>query len=205
MRRLLLTLAAAAALVGCTGKPPEIAEVRLTRLYMRGPEDVVVSPQLSLFLRASDPDGSDDLAVVYLIHEAQELYWQLEAGTWQSVRLGPRAEEWIGAHGLLGPGGDEPPAGSYRVLVQDFGGEIAERTVELGPAPRREFPRVDFSGGQLTVDRSGAEVWAMGGDGTLISTRTVEQLDLAFWQGVRSFYVVAADTSATVAIGPFYR
>lgn len=147
-------LIAAPALVtvlgGCETSAPELYELRwglvdfddrdLDRRYER----------LSVFVRAADADGLDDLDELYVIHDGGELFWRATADTW--TRDERDGATWIGAAALAMPGEQPFPDGEYRVLLIDAGGERDTSRFAI-PARRSTtpLPEVRQSGGTFAV------------------------------------------------------
>ncbi len=197
--RLAAAVVVAAAAVACTGKPPEIGQIDLRPIYVRNPETGAVDGRMRLYLQASDPDGAEDLAALYLIHDGKEIFWEVRGGGWQNAANG-----WIGTHSLALPPGWPVPGGDYRVLVEDASGETVERQVRIeavAPAGLR-FPRASSVGGRVTVDPPAAWVWAYSASGELVSAAPAAAVP---WERVASYYVYVADAQRRVGLlsGPY--
>ncbi len=123
-------------LAGCTGKPPVISRVFAQPVFVRDVERNVTWARLGVFLVATDSDGQDDLSAFYVINDEAELFWKVESDAW--VTAVAESETWIGSNTLALPGADPPPAGEYRVVLQDQGGETVEDTFTLA---RIEMPQ----------------------------------------------------------------
>lgn len=148
-----LVLAAALCLPACTGQPPEILRVFWQINVVDDRENGQLYESLSLFIRPRDPDGFEDIEEVYLISDSEELFWRLDSQSWR--RSGDGEESWIGANGLRLPDGRPFPAGEYRLLLRDVGGDTAEQTVQI-QAPSLEqarayLPEVSVQGGSLAI------------------------------------------------------
>ena len=147
---LIAALALIAALGGCETSAPELYELQwglvdfddrdLDRRYER----------LSVFVRAADADGLDNLDELYVIHDGGELFWRTTADTW--IRDERDGATWIGAASLAMPGEQPFPAGEYRVLLIDAGGERDTARFFL-PEQRNStpLPEVRQSGGTFAV------------------------------------------------------
>jgi hypothetical protein len=196
-------LAAAAALVvvtACTGKPPEIGLIDLKPIYVRNPATGAVDARMRLYLQASDPDGVEDLAAFYLIHDGKEIFWEVRGGAWHSG-----GEGWIGTHSLALPSGWQVPGGTYRVVLEDAAGETVERQVRVDPvAPAGlRFPRA-VDTGSVTVEPANAWVWAYSDAGDLVTAAPPAQVP---WDRVGTYFVYAADARLRVGLlsGPYTR
>jgi hypothetical protein len=164
-------LAAAILLGGCAGKPPAIARVNATITCTLEVPSGRAAESLGVFLVASDPDGLEDLAAFYVIHDEAELYWKVEKSQWTSATA--EGEAWIGTNTLALPPGLPAPGGDYRVVLQDAAGETVEQTFTLpGPGERPTaatvaWPRVEVKDGTITVSGpwKNPEVRVYGSDG----------------------------------------
>lgn len=168
--------AAGMALAGCTGEPPVISRVFAQPVFVRDLERGVTWARLGVFLVATDPDGEDDLSAFYVINDAAELFWKVERGAWVSAAA--EGESWIGSNALGMPSADPPPAGDYRVVLQDLGGETVEDTftiAALAPPGDQEWPSAAFEGDALVVSRPQpvTQAWVYAPDGTLAATLAV--------------------------------
>jgi hypothetical protein len=153
---LLAAILAAGLQASCAGKPPEILRVLWQVTLVDDRELDARYVALSLFVRPDDPDGFDDLAELYLIDDAGELFWRLDPDNWLKSGSG---EPWIGGNGLRLPDGSPFPAGEYRLLLRDLGGESAEQTLRLPAVGLQELerlvPRVEVSAGEIRVQGRG--------------------------------------------------
>lgn len=187
------------AVAACTGKPPEIGQIDLKPIYVQNPQTGAVDARMRLYVQASDPDGADDLAAVYLIHDGKEIFWEVRGGAWQNGGNG-----WIGTHSLALPPGWPVPGGNYRVLVEDASGETVEREVRIdavAPAGLR-FPRAVSTAGRVTVDPPTAWVWAYASSGELVSAAPASAVP---WERVSSYYVYLSDAQRRIGLlsGPY--
>jgi hypothetical protein len=171
-----LAIALAGALAGCTGEPPVISRVFAQTVFVRDVERNVTWARLGVFLVASDPDGQDDLSAFYVINDAAELYWKVESGAW--VAATAEGESWVGSNTLAMPGADPPPAGDYRVVLQDQGGDTVEDTFTipaLEPPDETAWPSASLEDDAITVTnpRQITQAWFYAPDGQLALTLPV--------------------------------
>ncbi len=203
MRRvgLAVALAALAAVVACTGKPPEIGQIDLKPIYVRDPKTGRIDARMRLYLQASDADGAEDLAAFYLIHDGREIFWEVRAGAWQAS-----ADGWIGTYSLALPAGWTPPGGLYRVVLEDAAGETVERQVRVDAVPVAglRFPTAVEGAGGVRIDPPTAWVWAYSAAGDLVAASPAAAVP---WVSVSSYYVYAADARLRVGLlsGPYSR
>jgi hypothetical protein len=113
----------------CTRKAPEIYEYYWQLIIRKDTETNQIYEKLSFFVNANDGDGFDDIEKLYLIHDGEELYWELNPQTWDKVSL--HGETWIGTNGVRMQNNADIPEGEYRILLEDLSGEYDEATFLL--------------------------------------------------------------------------
>ncbi len=161
------------ALAGCAGKPPEISRVFAQPIFVHDLAAKSDWVRLGVFVVATDPDGQDDLDSLYVINDAAELYWKIGKDAWVSATA--EGEPWIGTNTFTVPGGAPPPAGEYRVVLQDLAGETVEDTFTL---PRMDFPSAGAYPGaaigaeEVAVSGGGdtTQLWIVGKDGKQVGS-----------------------------------
>jgi hypothetical protein len=183
-----IALAAVSVLAGCTGEPPVIARVFAQPVFVRDLERNVSWARLGVFLVATDPDGQDDLSAFYVINDEAELFWKVESGAWVAVTA--EGESWVGSNTLAMPGADPPPAGDYRVVLQDQGGETVEDTFTIPPLETPEdsaWPSASLEDDTITVTNplEVTQAWFYSPDGKLVLTLPVPA-DTGRLSGVRA-------------------
>lgn len=117
----------AVTLCGCSGSPPEILDLTYQVNAVKDRELDIVSQKLSVFILPDDPDGYEDLDVVYIIHDSDELFWTLKSDEWQKVTRG--RDTWIGSNSICMSDNTDLPSGRYRILLKDLSGEKAEEQI----------------------------------------------------------------------------
>ncbi len=181
MRRTLRTGTAAAALcallvlvlAGCAGKPPTISRVFARAIYVHDTGSGRKSETLGVFLVANDPEGLENLGAFYVINDDAELFWKVESGAWSTSTA--EGESWIGSTSLFMPGSARLPAGPYRVVLQDAGGDTVEDTVTIPAravgAADAAYPSSSVAGGIIRVSGPYAayEVWTYSSDGRFVA------------------------------------
>ena len=173
---LALGVLALGALAGCTGEPPVISRVFAQPVFVRDVERNVTWARLGVFLVATDHDGQDDLSAFYVINDAAELFWKVEASAW--VTATAEGESWVGSNTLAMPGADPPPAGEYRVVLQDQGGDTVEDTFTipaLEPPDGKAWPSATVEDDTIVVTnpRDVTQAWFYAPDGRLTATLPV--------------------------------
>jgi hypothetical protein len=199
-------LAAAAALAlmaGCSSKPPSISRVYARVIYQHDADTGAYSEGLSVFLVATDPDGLENLRSFYVINDEAELFWEVDRTSWVSSTA--EGETWIGSNNLAMPGSQAVPAGSYRVLVQNAGGDTTEETFTL---PSREasasdaaYPSATVKDGLITIGGpyASVDIWTYGKDGKYVASFA------AVRQGPRLSVQRMAAASPALALGFSFR
>ena len=169
-------------LLTCTGEPPEILRVFWQLNMVEDLEQNLSYQSLSLFVKPNDPDGFEDIEDLYLISDEQELFWRLDVDRW--AQSGTDQEIWIGSNSLKMPDGASFPAGEYRILLRDVGGESAEQTIRLQPMSSREakryLPEVTVGNGQIRVrgEAESYQVWVYDAAGRYVASFPVSETAL---------------------------
>ena len=135
---------------GCETSAPELYELQWVLVDFDDRELDRRYERLSVFVRAADADGLEDLDELYVVHDGGELFWRATADTW--TRDERDGATWIGAASLAMPGEQPFPAGEYRVLLIDAGGERDTARFAI-PEQRRStpLPEVRQNGGTFAV------------------------------------------------------
>ena len=87
-------------------------------------------------------------------------------------------ESWVGSNTLAMPGTEAPPAGDYRVVLQDQGGETVEDTFTIPPLETPEgsaWPSASLEDDTITVTNplEVTQAWFYSPDGKLVLTLPV--------------------------------
>ena len=205
----LLTLLCAL-LAACETSPPELYELQWLLVDFDDRELDRRYESLSLFVRAGDADGLDDLDEIYLIFDTGELFWRLTASTW--TRTDRAGEPWIGTTSLTMPGQQPFPAGEYRLLLLDLGGQRDAMRFVI-PAQRSSTPAPEVTARGARFEVRGAADYALWvvADGVLLTTlAAAEAIDLERHLEPRAgtryqIYVFGRDPDADkgTLVGPF--
>ncbi len=151
--RVAAAIAAALALLSCTGAPPEILYPDAQLSLVLDPSTGEIAEVLRLFVAARDPDGADDPARIYLVHDPAQLSWEMDRTTWAHVEHA--GDHWYGMPDLRMPDGEPLPRGRYRIILEDAA--LARDEIELyltaNPIdPGEPFPRLRIEGDSLIVE-----------------------------------------------------
>jgi len=206
-------------LLACSENPPQIIQVQWQVILFQNRLLNAVYPKLSIFIRATDEDGMEDLNAIYFINDEAELYWSLLAEKWDKASV--RGVEWIGSNGLVMPDKSPLPAGTYRILLEDLSGQTAETQIYLKREEldfsRAVFPAVTVTDNVLSLSGnfSQAEIWLYDSNdqfrkqvslpGKTISLSELTKHHASLEKGF-SFYVFTKKTDTYYAMleGPFY-
>ena len=118
-------LAALGLLTACEISPPETLDLFWKRVMFENLELGRTYETLTIFAQVWDADGLEDLDRLLVIHDQEQLYWQLSSDDWVIDQSG-LGVPWIGSTALAMPENDSLPGGIYRVIVQDISGKTAE-------------------------------------------------------------------------------
>ncbi len=204
---------------GCTGKPPEIVRVFWQINLVDDQEKDILYQSLTLFVQANDPDGFEDLEEIYLINDSEELFWCIDSESWLKSTSGDAT--WIGSSTISMPDGSPLPAGEYRILLQDIGGDEAEQTIFLKPsllkAYRRYIPSVSIENGEILVSgrADSYALWLYNKDQNYFRSLPVESKSVSIQEIVRTnnalkegfsfrVYTYLEDKSLGLITGPYY-
>ena len=216
---ILLSVVLALTFLSCTGEPPEIVRVFWQLNIFEDREQDLSYQTLSLFVKPNDPDGFEDIEDVYLINDEQELFWRLDAESW--AQSGSDQEIWIGSNSLKMPDGASFPAGEYRILLRDIGGDSAEQTIRLEllslKEARRYLPKVTVGSGEILVagENTSYQLWLYDADRRYVNSFPASNGSVALdtitksqppLQGGFSFkvYSFVENRNLGVTSGPYY-
>lgn len=148
-------------LAGCSGSSPEILETRFRLVAFQDREKSLTYEYLSLAVHAVDEDGWDDLESLALIHDGDELYWQIYQDRWTKRQV--RQDVWIAVEAVAAADYGPLPRGTYRIVVKDYAGSRAEGSLRLNiPAVLPEaFPSLAPDGENLVLTGPGDEAILM--------------------------------------------
>lgn len=139
--------AAAAAvllMISCSGTVPVIDEVKWRVLYRD--DGMHRYEELSISLRISDPDGSEDLEMLAVTAGNTGFFWRFPKDEWIYETVA--GVEWYGLPGIIPLEGSRLPDALYTLRLEDLAGKSDEIT--LRPDPDRpavedvEWPEVSI-------------------------------------------------------------
>jgi hypothetical protein len=216
---LILCIGAWMILGACSDNPPAILqhEWRITLFYNRL---LGVSYQkLSVFIRAEDEDGSEDLGALYIINDDAELFWTVEPENWEKVQN--QGKPWIGTNSIVMPDSITFPVGSYRILLEDKSGKVVETSFYLKrqniETTVSHMPQSSNNGEtiQITGSIDSPEVWVYDANDNFLFNFIVQEMSIpletiisknnALKSGF-SYYVSGKDKNGYYYLtnGPFY-
>lgn len=171
----LVGVALLVAFASCTGGAPEVLYPDTRRALVRDPASGEIAEVLRLYVAVRDPDGADDPARIFIVHDDSELFWELSRESWISFEYA--GDQWYGVPEIRMPDGGDLPRGAYRLMVEDAGLSRGESTFFLGGEPvSREgpYPELTVDGRVLSIESSGPVVLRVyGRAGALISSNVV--------------------------------
>jgi hypothetical protein len=162
--------------IGCGGSPPELLQLFWQKNVVFDRENDHTYESLSLWINCSDEDGTEDFAYLYLIHDEEELFWELTDEMWQNDERG--SAYWIGTNEFVMHDRSDFPSGHYRVVLIDAAGDRDERRffVSAGPGFRElVFPRL-IPGTQWEIVSPHREnsLWVYDSAGNLVGSYDIE-------------------------------
>lgn len=203
------------AFISCSSSPPEVLQIYWQLNITEDTEKAAVYESLSLWVQARDEDGTDDIEYIYLIHDEQELLWEISSETWEQVS--DSGEDWYGLNGIIRGDLSNLPRGEYRVVVIDKVGERDERSFYLS-AKNTLVETVDtldvVMEGNSVVPRNteyGYTIWGFGSDRNFIGSIkdlsvpvTLEEIE-AELPGTEYIYVYSYEMNEGAGIigGPY--
>jgi hypothetical protein len=206
-------------IIACSDNPPEIGDVQWQVILFQNRLLGATYQKLSVFVRGSDKDGQTDLEALHIINDDAQLYWSLQSDRWEKATI--RGSEWFGSNGLTLPGGRPLPIGTYRILLEDLSGKIAQSQIYIKrdniETANAQFPGVDFIDNRIQVGGNfiDPEIWVYDSNDQFLFrvTLTEKSIDIknitsrnsALESGF-SYYIYAKQSGVYygVLIGPFY-
>ncbi|PIE04894.1 MAG: hypothetical protein CSA76_01845 [Spirochaetales bacterium] len=161
----------------CTGNAPSLNSIQW-RIVLRDNGERRWE-ELYLFMRASDPDGEEDLAQVLVKVGDSGLQWRFGADEWISDPGGESG--WQGLPPMSAARGKYLPDGLYTVQVEDLSGRNSSLTFR--PDPRRmdvetaKWPQVSLEKGFVRLNPDNPSAVLILRDGSLSSLRSLTVLD----------------------------
>lgn len=144
---LMVTLVCTAVLLAsCAGAEPEILFPDARISLRLDPQSGETAEVLRLFVAVRDPDGPDDPARIFVIHDEAQLYWEMARESWAHLEYA--GDDWYGIPDIRLPDGRDLPRGRYRVIVEDGALSRDESEffiTESSPDRSAGFPRLDLS------------------------------------------------------------
>ncbi|RPJ06364.1 MAG: hypothetical protein EHM28_10190 [Spirochaetaceae bacterium] len=216
---ILALLVAAISLPGCSDNPPQIleSEWRMTLLYNR-----VLGTgyqKLSVFVRADDKDGTEDLAAIHVVNDEAELYWTIPQESWESAQQ--RGNNWVGSNSIVMQDNTPFPVGSYRVLLTDKSGKSVETSFYLKrqntETNSARLPSVNAGDGKISIsgDIQSPELWIYDTNDQFLFSIQASQLSVEV-QSITgknkdlesgfSYYISGKDRDGYyhLTVGPYY-
>ena len=189
----------------CRGSSPVIHELDWRILYRD--DGATRHEELSVFLRISDPDGSEDPAKITVIAGDTGLMWSFQQHEWLWGSADGR--DWTGLPSMIPLSGFRLPDSLYTVRLEDLAGHSYETSFR--PDPDRpsidelEWPVAALENGAIQFTSSSSSAWlilrnenlnhqnSMGvSDGDVVDTQAAH-----FWE------LWIDDQSESFRLGPY--
>jgi hypothetical protein len=138
-------------LISCSGSAPVIEEVKWRVLYRD--DGTNRFEELSMFLRISDTDGTEDPAIITVSAGNTGLLWRFPAEEW--ISHSQDGAEWLGLPGMIPLYEFRLPDALYTLRLEDLAGRSSE--VTFRPDPERpqlgdlEWPDAEIRDGTLVL------------------------------------------------------
>jgi hypothetical protein len=111
-------------LLSCSASVPEIVQVFYQVNVYSDPLEEQSKESLTLFLHVENEDGPEDIEKLYIIHDSQELFWELDQSNWQLIQKD--GLNWFGSNMIFEPQNGALPRGRYQVQVLNKAGDRSE-------------------------------------------------------------------------------
>jgi hypothetical protein len=139
-------------LAGCSRAEPTIAYGTMRLVYYQGSEGP--EERFTFFVLPEDDDGIEDVADLYLYHDAEGLAWHISSEDWISYE--EEGQTWIGSYNIAMVDNGILPRGQFRAVLADKGGEQSERifSFDAPEESRHPFPFLYIGEGRYRIDSS---------------------------------------------------
>lgn len=167
-------LALALFLGSCSASIPQIRESFSQLNYYLDTRDAQWREELALFLHVENKDGIEDIDKVYVLHDSNELLWELGQETW--TRIDRPSEVWIGSNHLWMPAQEVLPRGNFRVQILNKSGSRTETTINVDSPKiseyKKKFLQVQQSQGNilLTPPPDSYLIWIYGRENQFLTS-----------------------------------
>ncbi len=137
---------------GCETNPPQINQFFWQMNLAAGTAGESFHESLSVFIAASDEEGTDDIEKIVVYSNVNQLYWEIPFSELEQKEKD--GTKWYGTNGIVMPGYASFPVGEYTVRIADYAGHIAEKTLMLtatkNPDGPVSLPSLSTNGNQVT-------------------------------------------------------
>ncbi|MCL2705199.1 MAG: hypothetical protein FWE72_03215 [Spirochaetaceae bacterium] len=194
----LIILILAIFLLSCSDNEPEINQVFWQITKYHDVENNIFYDRLVVFLEVYDEDGIDDIKTIYLIHDAQELFWKIDEKNWIYKTF--NNENWFGSNNIVMNDFSGFPLGQYRVIVIDDAGERQEVYFTISSYDKifnkEQFPSGVVEGSVITFSENTEIIWVYGQDMKFINEINVASFTnrrMAFPNNAKTLYLYRYD------------
>ena len=153
-------------LLSCSENEPEINQVFWQITKYHDVENNIFYDRLAVFLEVFDEDGADDIKTVYVIHDAQELFWKIDEKNW--IYKAVNSENWFGSNNIVMNDFSGFPLGQYRVIVIDDAGERQEAYFTISSYDKKfisdQFPSAEVENNIIAFSENTEIIWSYAQD-----------------------------------------
>ena len=168
---------------GCTGSAPEILEYDWHLSHRFDTQTLSMYEQLSVFFHVRDADGDDDIESIYFLHDGAEVYFRLEADSWEIYE--ESEETWLGNSQITMYRRNPFPRGAYRVIVIDRAGERAEGSFyvssDVKDPGETQYPILSFLNSRISLESpyDRQTFWFYDGSGSVVKLHSTNGKEFA--------------------------
>ncbi len=148
-------------LFSCSENQPEINQIFWQITKYHDVENNTYYDRLSLFMELADEDGVEDIKTIYIINDAEELFWKIEDKNW--IYKTNNNENWFGSDNIVMNDFSGFPLGQYRALVLDDAGERRETTFNISSYDKKfqenQFPSAAIENNIISFSANSETIW----------------------------------------------
>lgn len=149
LNNFIISFAVSLMFCSCESSTPEIRDFEWLILSHNDTNLKTTYDRLSIFTQTIDADGLDDIEEIFLVYDADELFWTISSSEWLSYQI--ENKTWIGTNGLTLPAGKNFPSGKYRIIVTDLAGEHAEKSFFIPSTSSSVIPTISLTDNLMEV------------------------------------------------------
>ena len=147
--------------LSCSENQPEINQLFWQITKYHDIENNFFYDRLSVFVEVYDADGIDDISTIYIINDAEELFWKIDEEN--QVYKMVNNENWFGSNNIVMNDFSGFPLGRYRAVVIDDAGEREETTFVISSYDKRfaanQFPSAVVEDNTISFSANTEVIW----------------------------------------------